>query len=88
MDGRFQPYVRPDRGVAAWPTHDGLTVVIGGWPYAELEANRHDVEGNHHKMLELAPALASARVMAGLTSPAEFFAEANVHRILAHATPA
>ena len=30
-------------------------MVIGGWPYAELEANRHDVEGNHLAMLEMAP---------------------------------
>jgi 2-polyprenyl-6-methoxyphenol hydroxylase-like FAD-dependent oxidoreductase len=32
MDGRFQTWVRPDRGFAAWPTHDDLTLVIGGWP--------------------------------------------------------
>jgi flavin-dependent dehydrogenase len=58
MDGRFETWVRPDRGFAAWPTHDDLTVVIGGWPHAELEANRHDVEGNYLAMLELAPAFA------------------------------
>jgi 2-polyprenyl-6-methoxyphenol hydroxylase-like FAD-dependent oxidoreductase len=56
MDGRFETYIRPDRGFAAWPTHDDLTLVIGGWPYAELEANRNDIEGNYLKMLELAPA--------------------------------
>jgi flavin-dependent dehydrogenase len=58
MDGRFETWVRPDRGFAAWPTHDGLTLVIGGWPYAELEANRDDIEGNFLAMLELAPAFA------------------------------
>jgi flavin-dependent dehydrogenase len=58
MDGRFETYIRPDRGFAAWPTHDDLTVVIGGWPYAEFDANRHDVEGNYRKMLELAPEFA------------------------------
>jgi flavin-dependent dehydrogenase len=58
MDGRFETYVRPDRGVAAWPTNDDLTVLICGWPYAELEANRNDIEGNYLKMLELAPAFA------------------------------
>ena len=58
MDGRFETWVRPDRGFAAWPTHDGLTLVIGGWPYAELEANRGDVEGNFLAMLEMAPAFA------------------------------
>jgi 2-polyprenyl-6-methoxyphenol hydroxylase-like FAD-dependent oxidoreductase len=59
MDGRFETWVRPDRGFAAWPTHDDLTLVIGGWPYAELEANRDDVEGNFLAMLEMAPAFAA-----------------------------
>jgi 2-polyprenyl-6-methoxyphenol hydroxylase-like FAD-dependent oxidoreductase len=58
MDGRFETYIRPDRGIGVWPTHDDLTLVIGGWPYAELQANRHDVEGNFLAMLELAPAFA------------------------------
>jgi flavin-dependent dehydrogenase len=58
MEGRFETWVRPDRGFAAWPTHDDLTLVIGGWPYAELEAKRHDVEGNYLAMLEMAPAFA------------------------------
>jgi 2-polyprenyl-6-methoxyphenol hydroxylase-like FAD-dependent oxidoreductase len=58
MHGRFETFVRPDRGFAAWPTNDDLTVVIGGWPFAELESNRGDVEGNYLKMLELAPAFA------------------------------
>jgi hypothetical protein len=26
-------------GFAAWPTNDDLTLVIGGWPFAELEAD-------------------------------------------------
>jgi 2-polyprenyl-6-methoxyphenol hydroxylase-like FAD-dependent oxidoreductase len=58
MDGRFETYIRPGRGFAAWPTHDDLTLVIGGWPYAEFHANRHDVEATSHRMLELAPAFA------------------------------
>jgi 2-polyprenyl-6-methoxyphenol hydroxylase-like FAD-dependent oxidoreductase len=58
MGGRFETWVRPDRAFAAWPTHDDLTLVIGGWPYAELEANRDDIEGNFLAMLELAPAFA------------------------------
>jgi flavin-dependent dehydrogenase len=56
--GRFEAYIRPDRAFAAWPTHDDLTVVIGGWPFAELEANRRDLEGNYLKMLEMAPGFA------------------------------
>jgi 2-polyprenyl-6-methoxyphenol hydroxylase-like FAD-dependent oxidoreductase len=58
MDGRFENYIRPDRAFAAWPTHDDLTLVIGGWPFAELEANKGDIEGNYLKMLEMAPPFA------------------------------
>src|SRR5438270_931063 len=57
-DGTFEIYVRPERGFAAAPTHDDLTMVVGGWPYAEFDANRHDVEGNWMKMLEQAPPFA------------------------------
>ncbi|MEJ3744535.1 NAD(P)/FAD-dependent oxidoreductase [Actinomycetes bacterium KLBMP 9797] len=59
MSGRFETYVRPDRGFAAWPTHDDLTLVVVGWPYAEFEANRTDVEGNYLKALALAPDFAA-----------------------------
>lgn len=36
MGGRFENYDRPGRGFAAWPTNDDLTLVVGGWPFAEL----------------------------------------------------
>jgi len=58
MDGRFETYIRPHRGFAAWPTHHDLTLVIGGWPYAEFQANKHDIEATYHTMLELAPPFA------------------------------
>ncbi len=58
MDGRFETYIRERRGFAAAPTHDGLTLIVGGWPYAEFEANKKDVEGNFLKMLELVPGFA------------------------------
>ena len=58
MDGRFETYVRPERGFAAWPTNDGLTLVIAGWPFAEFDANRKDIEGNFLKTLDLAPTFA------------------------------
>ena len=70
MDGRFEDYVRPDRGFAAWPSHDDLTLVIGGWPYAEFEANKRDIEGNFRKMLEMAPAFAER--VHGATRQARF----------------
>lgn len=40
----FEAYSRPGRGWAACPTNDGLTLVIGGWPHAELAEHRQDVE--------------------------------------------
>jgi 2-polyprenyl-6-methoxyphenol hydroxylase-like FAD-dependent oxidoreductase len=58
MHGRFETYVRPQRGFAAVPTHDDLTLVIAGWPFAELAENKRDVEGNFLKVLELAPEFA------------------------------
>jgi 2-polyprenyl-6-methoxyphenol hydroxylase-like FAD-dependent oxidoreductase len=58
MEGRFETYARDHRGWAAAPTNDGLTMVVGGWPYAEHEANRHDVEGTYMAMFDAAPAFA------------------------------
>ncbi len=58
MNGRFEAFIRPQRAFAAWPTHDDLTLLIGGWPFEELEANKKDIEGNFLEMLELAPAFA------------------------------
>jgi 2-polyprenyl-6-methoxyphenol hydroxylase-like FAD-dependent oxidoreductase len=76
MAGRFETYVRPDRGFAAWPTNDDLTLVVGGWPFAESEANKSDIEGNFLKMLELAPEFAD-RV--GSATREERFAGTAVH---------
>jgi 2-polyprenyl-6-methoxyphenol hydroxylase-like FAD-dependent oxidoreductase len=58
MHGRFEGYSRPDRAFAAWPTNDDLTLVIGGWPFAEFDANKTDIEGNYLAMFELAPSFA------------------------------
>src|SRR5882724_2462558 len=58
MEGRFETYIRPHRGFAAAPTHDGLTLTVGGWPHAEFEANKKDIEGHFLKMFDLAPAFA------------------------------
>ena len=59
-DGRPLRDLRPPAAAAwaAWPTHDDLTLVVAGWPYAEFEANKNDVEGNFLKMFDLAPAFA------------------------------
>jgi flavin-dependent dehydrogenase len=58
IDGTFEVYVRPGRGWAAAPTHDGLTLVVAGWPFGEHDANKDDVEGNYLKMFEQAPEFA------------------------------
>ena len=58
IEGRFETYIRAHRGFAAAPTHDGLTLTVGGWPYAEFEANKKDVEGHFLNMFDLAPEFA------------------------------
>jgi 2-polyprenyl-6-methoxyphenol hydroxylase-like FAD-dependent oxidoreductase len=67
---RFDTYVRPHRGFAAAPTHDGLTITVGGWPYSEFEANKKDVEHHFMKMLELVPEFAER--VRGATREAPF----------------
>ncbi len=57
MDG-METYIRPDRGFGVAETHDGLTIIVAGWPYAEAAAYKADVEGNFLKTLELAPEFA------------------------------
>ena len=58
MAGRFETYIRERRGYAAAPTHDDLTMVIAGWPYAEFVENKKDIEGNYLKTIGLVPAFA------------------------------
>lgn len=55
MNGRFDTFVRPHRGIAAWPTNDDQTVVIAGWPFAEFGENKKDLEGNYLRTIDLAP---------------------------------
>ena len=52
---QFETFVRPDRGFACAPTNDGQTMVVVGWPYAEAQAYKADVEGNFLQTLALAP---------------------------------
>ncbi len=55
MDGRFETSIRPGLGFAAWPTNDGLTLVIVGRPYAEFDAVRKDIERTYLETLEAVP---------------------------------
>jgi 2-polyprenyl-6-methoxyphenol hydroxylase-like FAD-dependent oxidoreductase len=58
IDGRFDTYIRPMRGFAVAPTNDGLTLTVGGWPYAEFDANKKDVEGHFLKLFDAVPEIA------------------------------
>jgi len=58
MHGRFETYLRPGIGFAAWPTNDDLTVVIVGRPFAEYAAYRHNVEATYMATLDRVPAFA------------------------------
>jgi 2-polyprenyl-6-methoxyphenol hydroxylase-like FAD-dependent oxidoreductase len=55
MAGRFEVYTRPHRAFGAWPTNDGLTLVIAGWPYAEFESNKANIEGHFLETIDLVP---------------------------------
>ncbi len=46
VDG-FTTYLRGDRGFAAIPTNDDLTLVLVGCPYAQASAFRRDLEVNY-----------------------------------------
>lgn len=56
VDG-FETYVRGEqgRGFAAMATNDGLTCVVVGWPEAQFEANRADVEGAYMRSVDVVP---------------------------------
>jgi 2-polyprenyl-6-methoxyphenol hydroxylase-like FAD-dependent oxidoreductase len=80
MAGRFETYIRERRGFAAAPTHDGLTLTVGGWPYAEFEHNKKDVEGHFMKMFDLAPEFAARVQRATRVAPFAGAAVANFFR--------
>jgi 2-polyprenyl-6-methoxyphenol hydroxylase-like FAD-dependent oxidoreductase len=56
---QMETYIRPGRGFGVAPTHDGLTMVVVGWPYAEARAYKSDVEANFLATLQLAPRFAA-----------------------------
>jgi 2-polyprenyl-6-methoxyphenol hydroxylase-like FAD-dependent oxidoreductase len=65
----FETYIRPDRGFACAPTHDGLTIIVMGWPYAEAQAFKADVTGNFRKTLDLVPGFAARVARARQEAP-------------------
>jgi flavin-dependent dehydrogenase len=59
MHGRFETYIRPNRGFAAAETHDGLTMIVGGFPLQEFTAGiKRDIEGNFQMLIDLVPPFA------------------------------
>jgi 2-polyprenyl-6-methoxyphenol hydroxylase-like FAD-dependent oxidoreductase len=72
----FEVYVGDRCGMAAFPTHDDLTLVIVGLPEEDFNAARSDVEGKFLSVVESAPSLA-ARVRSG-TREERFHAATNL----------
>ncbi len=60
----FEVYVRDRCGMAAFPTHDDLALIIVGLPEDDFNTARHDVEASFSRTLESAPSLAE-RVRSG-----------------------
>jgi flavin-dependent dehydrogenase len=63
MNGRFETYDRSGRAFAAWPTNDGLTLVICGWPYAERPDHSDDIEQAYLSLFAREPSF-DARIRA------------------------
>ena len=59
MHGRFETYIRPNRGFAAAPTNDGLTMIVVGWPYSEFEQNKRHAEASFMATLGMVPEFAA-----------------------------
>jgi flavin-dependent dehydrogenase len=56
MDGCFEVHIGDRLAFAAAPTNDGLTMVVGGWPTALYESNRHDHERHYMALFDHSPA--------------------------------
>jgi flavin-dependent dehydrogenase len=57
-DGHFAVFDRGDRGFAYTSTNDGLTMVVGGWPYAERDLHKGDVRGEYLRIFDRVPEFA------------------------------
>ena len=55
MDNRFEAYAGDLCSFAAWPTNDGLTLVVGGWPMTQFEERKKDFESHWTKMTSTHP---------------------------------
>lgn len=58
MSNRFETYIRPGHGFAAWPTNDDLSLIVIGWPTADFDTVRADVERHVLATFDLVPSFA------------------------------
>jgi flavin-dependent dehydrogenase len=56
---RMETVVRGDRGLAAIPTNDGLTLVLVGCPQAQAREFRRDIEANYLSAVQRVPEFAA-----------------------------
>lgn len=54
-EGCLEGFDRGNRGFAAWPTHDDLTLVVVSWPMAEFETNKREIERHYLEACDRAP---------------------------------
>jgi len=66
---KLENFIRPDRGFGVAPTNDGQTMVVAGWPYAEAQAYKADVEGNFFQTLRMVPEFAARVAKAKQEAP-------------------
>jgi flavin-dependent dehydrogenase len=57
-DGDWQGYGMVDTATAAWPTNDGLMLVLAAWKYEEFPRVRTDIEGNFMAVVDQYPEFA------------------------------
>jgi flavin-dependent dehydrogenase len=60
----FEVYIRERCAFGAFPTNNGLTLIVVGRPHEEFAAYRSDIEGTYLRSIDLAPSLAE-RVRSG-----------------------
>jgi 2-polyprenyl-6-methoxyphenol hydroxylase-like FAD-dependent oxidoreductase len=77
---QLEAYIRERRVLIAFPTTDGMVVVLAIWPVAQFAAVRAAVEREFDRALDLAPALAE-RVRSGRREE-KFFGTADLPNFL------
>ncbi|HUS67057.1 MAG TPA: NAD(P)/FAD-dependent oxidoreductase [Kofleriaceae bacterium] len=58
MNGRFETFIGDGLGFAAAPTHDDLTMVVGGWKIADWESRKQTPEASYDALTRSSPEFA------------------------------